>query len=233
MAAGHALNFIEVIVGAENRVLATASLVAAGLVLLAFVARKRLDTARNPIIPDDKLTARNFAELVVTFILNLGDNVMGKENRKYLPFVGTLFFYIAVMNLIGLIPGFLMPTDTLEFNLGIGFSVFVLYNIWGIQAVGLVNYVKHLFGPVVALAPLIFVIELVSHAVRPVALSLRLFGNMLGDHLVLGISTDLTKIVIPVIFYFLGTFVCLIQAFVFTLLTMVYIRMAVAHDEDH
>ena len=158
---------------------------------------------------------------------------MRSENRKYLPFVGTIFIYILFSNLLGLIPGFSMPTDSILFNLGIALVVFVLYNYWGIREVGAVAYFKHLLGPIWWIAPLLLVIEIISHIVRPISLSLRLFGNMTGDHIVLAVFTDLTKYVFPVIFYGLGTFVCLMQAFVFTLLTMIYIRFAVAHDEDH
>jgi len=88
-------------------------------------------------------------------------------------------------------------------------------------------------GPVIFIAPLFFVLEIVSHCIRPITSSLRLFGNMLADHTVLGAFTDLTKVGVPVLFYGLGTFVCFFQAFVFTLLSMVYVSLAVAHEESH
>ena len=112
--------------------------------------------------------------------------------------------------------------------------VFALYNYWGIKELGLKAYLHHLWGPVFAIGPMLFVIELISHCVRPVTLSLRLFGNMTGDHLALAIFSDLTQgtvaFFVPVAFYALGTIVCFIQAFVFSLLRMIYIRLAVAHE---
>lgn len=189
-------------------------------------------TANAVLLPEDKLTARGIYELLGSFILQLGDNVMGKENRKFLPFVAALFTYIFFLNLLGLVPGFIAPTHALTFNLGVALVVFVAYNAWGVREHGVLAYLKHFCGPVWWMAPLLFVIEIVSHVVRPISLSLRLFGNMTGDHLVLGIFTQLTQYIIPVIFYFLGLFVCFMQAFVFTLLTMVYIRFSVAHEHS-
>lgn len=233
MAAGY--NFVQEALPALELPLATGAVVATGITLLSVAARNALKKAKNPLIPDQGLTLRNIFELLTGFIVWLGDSAMGKENRKYLPFVGVLFLYIFSMNIIGLIPGFLMPTDQFQFNLGIALTVFALYNYWGIKEVGVVNYLKHLWGPVFVIGPMLFVIELISHSVRPLTLSLRLFGNMTGDHLALSIFTDLTKgtpvFFVPVLFYLLGTIVCFIQAFVFTLLSMIYIRLAVAHEE--
>ncbi len=230
MSKGHGVNFVSLVSGDAYENIASAVLVACGIAALGYLARKRLQNTANALIPDVSLTVRNFLELLSLFILQLGDNVMGVENRKYLPFVATLFFYILSMNLLGLVPGFSMPTDSLTINLGIALTVFILYNAWGIREVGVVAYFKHLLGPIAVIAPLMLVIELISHIVRPLSLSLRLFGNMTGDHIVLSVFTDLTKLIVPVIFYGLGMFVCLMQAFVFTLLTMIYIRFAVAHE---
>ena len=232
----HGVNFIELLVGPTAEPLFSALLVGCVVAASGMYGLKKLRQADNPLIPDDKLTVKNFWELLSFFILKLGDTAMGRNNRKYLPFVGSLFVYLLTLNLLGLIPGFSMPTDSVSFNLGIALTVFVLYNAWGIRAVGVSSYLKHLWGPIWWIGPLLFVVELISHCVRPVALSLRLYGNMTGDHVVLAIFTDLTRgiyIPVPVIFYFLGLFVCVMQAFVFTLLSMIYIRLAVAHEEEH
>ena len=93
-----------------------------------------------------------------------------------------------------------------------------------------VAYLKHFVGPIWWLGILMVPLELINNFVRPFSLALRLFGNMVGDHLVLEIFTDLTKLVIPVIFYALGAFVSLIQAFVFTLLSVIYVSLAIAHE---
>jgi F-type H+-transporting ATPase subunit a len=104
-----------------------------------------------------------------------------------------------------------------------------MYNYYGIKENGWV-YLKHFLGPMIYLAPLMLVIEIISHLVRPISLSLRLFWNMTGDHLVLGIFTDLTHIIIPVLFVGLGLFVSFLQAFIFTILSSIYISLSIAHE---
>ena len=143
--------------------------------------------------------------------------------------MGALFIYILFSNLLGLIPGFLPPTDNLNTNVACALTVFIFYNYQGFKAHGFA-YLKHFMGPIWWLAPIMVVIEVISHLVRPASLSVRLFGNISGDHLVLGIFSSLVPIGVPVIFLFLGLFVSVIQAFVFTLLSMVYISLATAHD---
>ena len=208
-------------------------LVAGGVGAMAFSAKSSLDNAKDPLLPDDKLSARGFFDLLCSFLLSVGDTAMGVENRKYLPFIASLFVFLFFMNIIGLVPGFVMPTDQMQLNLGLAIVVFALYNYWGIKEVGAVAYIKHFAGPVLFVMPLIFPIEVISHLFRPFSLSLRLFGNMFGDHMVLSVFTDLIGFGIPVVFYFLGALVSFVQAFVFAMLTMVYIRMAVAHEEEH
>jgi F-type H+-transporting ATPase subunit a len=145
------------------------------------------------------------------------------------PFFATIFLFILFANLIGLLPGFTPPTDSFHTTFALGAVSFVVYNYYGFQEHG-AKYLKHFMGPVVWLAPLMIVVELFSHAFRPISLAIRLFGNMFADHLVLGIFTDLTKLVAPVAFYMLGALVCVVQAFVFTVLSMVYVALAVSHD---
>jgi F-type H+-transporting ATPase subunit a len=138
------------------------------------------------------------------------------------------------MNLIGLIPGMVSPTTTVSVNVAIALIVFLSFNYYGIREQGLVNYLKHFAGPVWWLAPLLFPLEILSAVLRVLTLNLRLYWNITADHIVLGVFTELTKYVVPVIFYGLGTFVCFMQAFVFTTLTMVYIFLAVDHGaEEH
>ena len=167
------------------------------------------------------------------FIYNLCRNTMGeKEAKQYFPVIGMLFLFIFFSNVIGLVPGFLPPTDNINTTLALGVFVFIYYNVVGIKEMGLVGHIKHFMGPVWYLAFLILPIEIISHAVRPLSLALRLRGNMFGDHLVLSIFSGLLPYIVPIIFLVLGLFVCFIQAFVFTLLTMVYISLATAHH-DH
>ncbi|MGE5216482.1 MAG: F0F1 ATP synthase subunit A [Chloroflexota bacterium] len=212
----------------------TALFVTILLIFLALVAKRSLSRAENAVVPDAKLSIRNLAELLLGFMVNLVDGIIGREGRKFVPLFGSFFVYILVANLIGLVPGFSPPTSDMNTTLGLGIVSFLGYNFIGFRTQG-VGYLKHFMGPVVFLAPLFVVLEVVSHLVRPVSLGLRLFGNMFGDHLAVEIFTNLTKVGVPVIFYLLGTLVSLIQAFVFTLLTVIYVAMAVSHGngEDH
>lgn len=237
-------SFIGSVVGHELDTLYSGAAVAIGVSALGLACSIALKCAKEPMVPDSKLSLRNFGELVAAFVLQLGDMVMGKHNRKYLPFVGTLFFYIIFLNLSGLIPGFHGPTggawpNSLLFNVGIVIVVFICYHIWGIRDVGIVNYCKHFFGgpdlakwPLIIIGAFVAVVEIISHLARCVSLSFRLYGNMTGDHAILNVFTELTGLVVPVIFYGMGTFVSFIQAFVFTLLTMVYIRFATEHEHE-
>lgn len=230
------LLFVNSLVGDAQAPIVTAGIVACGFGVASLVAKSAIkpSESKNVLIPDQKLSVRSFFTTFSEMVFWLGDNAMGKENRRYLPFIGTLFLFIFLLNIIGLIPGFLMPTDQFQFNLGIALAVFALYNFWGIREIGIKAYLKHLWGPVFAIGPILFVIELFSHCIRPVTLSLRLFGNMTGDHLALSIFSGLTEgtiaFFVPVAFYSLGLVVCFVQAFVFSLLSMIYIRLAVAHE---
>lgn len=235
MSAG--VNFVASVVGEEYQALSSAVLVSVLVCVFGVLAARRIKAQKDPLVPDAKLSIRNVFELIAQFIFNLADSVVGKEKRKYYPFLAVLFTYLFFQNLLGLLPGFTMATDQLWINFGVSSVVFVLYNTWGIKEIGLKSYLKHLWGPVLLLGPFLFCVELISHFIRPLTLSLRLFGNMTGDHQLLSVFTNLTAgtpiFFVPIIFYLLGTFVCFIQAFVFTILTMIYIRLATAHDEEH
>jgi F-type H+-transporting ATPase subunit a len=214
----------------------TATFVALLLVIFAFVANRQLVGARSAgtaLVPDEKLTARNMAELLVGGVQSMSDGVLGHAGRKYLGLFGTFFIFILAANLVGLIPGFAPPTSNTNVTWGLGAASFVIFISAGIMAHGLVAWAKHFVGPIWWLGVLMVPLEIIDHLVRPLSLGLRLYGNMHGDHLVLEIFTDLTKLFVPIVFYALGTFVCLIQAFVFTLLTIIYVSLAVGHADEH
>ena len=216
----------------------TVTFAVVSMVFLAFGFIYRLKTPNltQSLTPDPGTSFRNIYEYVGEFVYNLGRDVMGEnEAKRYFPVVMIYFTLIFMNNVVGVIPGFLPPTDNLNTTLAMGLFVFLYYNYQGIRVQGVVGHIKHFMGPVVGLAPLMFVIELISHTVRPISLGLRLKGNMEGDHLVLGIFSDLVPYIIPIPFYALGIFVSFIQAFVFTLLTMIYIGTAVEHHDhgDH
>lgn len=199
------------------------------LIGIGSLARLSLSRAKDPIIPDAGLSLRNIFELVVSLIISLSDGIVGKKGRKFIPMFASFFCFILLSNLSGLLPGFSPPTSNLNTTLGLGLISFAAYNVIGIREHG-ASYIKQFMGPVLFLAPFFIILELVSHLVRPLSLGLRLFGNMFGDHLVIEIFTDLTKVVVPVTFYVLGTLVSVIQASVFTILSIIYVAMAVSHE---
>lgn len=196
---------------------------------ISLTAKAVAGTPEQALIPSSKFSLRSLFELIVEGLSGLVESVMGKGHENMIPIIGSLFLYILFNNFLGLVPGFAPATDNLNATLACGLSVFVLYNAMGIKEHGLA-YFKHFLGPMLLLAPLMLPIELISHLVRPMSLGLRLFGNMTGDHTVLAIFLNLVPVGVPVIFYLLGMFVCFVQAFVFSLLSMVYISLATAHD---
>lgn len=206
----------------------SAILLAGGLIY-----RAQLSNSKNYVVPDKGITTRNLFEALGQSIYNTAKTVMGEEStKKYFSYVIFVFFYILINNWLGLIPGSMSATQNLNTTLALGIFTFIYFNFQGIRAVGFVNYMKHFAGPMPALALLIFPIEIISVAVRPISLALRLRGNMDGDHLILGIFSNLVPYIVPIPFYVMGMFVGFLQAFVFTLLTMIYIGMATAHH-DH
>ncbi len=234
----HPIFWVEIIPGIDQLPGHTvqATLVIVVLVVFALLARRQLVAAAaagTAMVPDDRLTLRNMAELFVGGVASLTEGVLGKAGYRYVPLFGSFFIFILIANLMGLVPGFSPPTSNFNITFGLGVASFLTYNAIGIRAQGLVNYLKHFVGPIWWLGVLMVPLELIDNLVRPLSLSLRLFGNMMGDHLVLEIFTDLTKLVVPVLFYFLGAFVSLIQAFVFTLLSVIYVSLAVGHAEEH
>ncbi|MFP5458511.1 MAG: F0F1 ATP synthase subunit A [Bacteriovoracia bacterium] len=211
----------------------TFGLVGILFLVMGVIYRSKSSSVKNIAVPDRGITFRNLVEALGQFIYNLARNIMGEEQaKKYYTVIVLLFSFIFFNNVIGLIPGFLPPTDNFNTTLALGTFVFLYYNYHGIKEQGLIGHIKHFMGPVWYLAILILPIELISHGVRPLSLGLRLKGNMEGDHLVLSIFSNLVPYIVPIPFYVIGLFVCFMQAFVFTLLTMVYISLATAHH-DH
>jgi F-type H+-transporting ATPase subunit a len=176
------------------------------------------------------MNLRNFFEYTAESTYGMVEGAMGPENApRFLPLIGALWLFILFGNLIGLIPGFVTPNDTLKTNVGIAVMVFLLTHYYGVKEHGL-SYFKHFLGPTPALAPLILPIELISHFARPLSLSVRLLGNMMADHKVVMSFFALVPLLIPLPFLLLGLLVCVIQALVFCTLTMVYIGMAIEHE---
>ena len=212
--------------------IATSLLITGVLIFLAYRAKRQMEAAPDPNIPDDSLSLRNMAELLVEGVSGMAEGILGHQARRYVHLYGSFFLFILAANLSGLVPGFLPPTSNFNVTLALGMLSFMAYNVFAFREQGLA-YLKHFVGPIWWLGFLMVPLELIDNFVRPFSLGLRLFGNMTGDHVVLEIFTDLTKVGVPVVFYGLWAFVSLVQAFVFTLLSMVYVSLAVAHDEHH
>ena len=230
----HGFMWVSVIPGLDQLKphTATATLVIAALLVWALVALRQLRAAADPVVPDATLTARNSLEIFVEWFIGFIEGILGRKGRRYVHVYGTFFLFILAANLVGLLPGFSPPTSDFNITFALGVTSFLVYNYYGVRAKGL-GYLKHFLGPIWWLAFLMLPLELIDNFVRPVSLALRLFGNMTGDHMVLGIFTDLTKVGVPVIFYALGAFVSLIQAFVFTILSLVYLSLALAEHGEH
>ncbi len=215
----------------------TFSVIAIMLLVAGLVYRSKISGVSNVVFPDSGITYRNFVELYGNFIYSQCKQIIGEDGaKKYFGFIATIFIVILVSNLIGLIPGFLPPTEHLSTTLALGCFSFIYYNFKGCKEQGTWNYLKHFAGPLWYLAFLIFPIEIVSNFVRPLSLALRLKNNMMGDHLVLSEFSKLAPAIIPIVFMILGILVSFIQAYVFTVLSMVYINLATSHhdhDEDH
>lgn len=184
----------------------------------------------NDVAPDGRFSLRTTVEMAMDVVHGIAKDNIGESWQAFLPLLSGVFLFILITNLGGLIPGFVPATENLNTNLAMGLTVFLVYNFVGFKEHG-AHYLKQFAGPMLAIAPLMFVIELISHLFRPVSLSLRLMGNIFADHLMLGIFTSTAPhIIIPSALMFFGLLVALVQSFVFTLLTGIYIALAVSHD---
>lgn len=213
------------------------------LVVLGFalIARWQLDKARQrqgleQYFPDEKVSALSFAEVFATGIVGMMSDLLDKKDvRTFFPMIAGLFAYIFTCNIQSIFPGFLPPTDNINTNAGIAVLVFLLFNTVGLSR-DPIGYLKHLAGPALFLAPFIFPLEVLSLFIRPVSLTLRLTANMFGDHLVFGVMSGLVPVVLPALLLVLAIVVSTIQAFVFSLLTVIYLHLSLPHhehDESH
>jgi F-type H+-transporting ATPase subunit a len=169
-------------------------------------------------------------EVLYTFLHGTAEDVGLHHGQKYLSFFGTLFIFILFMNLIGVIPAFESPTMFPSVPAGCALAVFIYYNWMGLREQGVGKYLAQFMGPMPVLAPLMIPIEIVGHLARPMSLSIRLFANMFAGEQVTLAFLGLTYLVAPAIFMGLHVFVSFLQAYIFTLLTMIYVSSAVAHE---
>ena len=190
----------------------------------------RSATKRLQLVPSG---SQNVMEAFISGIIAMGADTMGETNaRRYLPLIGSLAIVIFVSNMIGVIPGFEAPTSNINFTLSLALIVFIYYNYVGIKINGFFNYFKHFMGPMPVLAPLMFPIEIISHISRIISLSFRLFGSIRGDDMFLMVLLMLVPWLLPLPGFFLLTAFGVLQAFIFSILTYVYIAGSVMMAEE-
>lgn len=193
------------------------------LTLFSLWLRRRLSV-------DSPGSIQQGVELLVAGIQSMMRDVIGSDDRRFFPLLGALFIYILLCNLMGQVPGFMSPTANINVPASMAVISFLYYNYHGFRVQGPVNYIKHFAGPVLLLAPLIFAVEVVSHFARMVSLSLRLFGNLFAEELASASLADIFPFLVPLPTVALGLFASLIQAFIFIVLSMVYIGQAIAEE---
>ena len=197
------------------------------LIMIMLTVCAYLATRRVNIFPGK---FQNVMEVVISGIDSLVTDTMGHEGRKFFPLIATIGLFILTSNLLGLVPGFEAPTANLNTNASMAIIVFCMTHIMGVKIHG-AKYIKQFMGPVWWLTPLMIIIELVSHLVRPLSLTVRLFGNIEGGHIVVAVLFLLAPFLIPLPILFLKIFISVIQTLVFMLLSMMYI--AGAMEEAH
>lgn len=175
-------------------------------------------------------------EDIVSFFVGVLEGQMGHKGRTFLPLLGTLFVFIWIGNMMGQIPGLGAPTSNINVPFACALTLWLYYHFQGIKAQGPVSYIKHFAimpGVPIVMAPVIFVIEVISHLSRVLSLTLRLFGNIFGEHLVVLIIASIIPFLMPLPIQFLGLVVGTLQAFIFLTLGSIYLSAAVAVDEHH
>jgi len=218
----HSLSFLQLIFPSIPTYITYTWFVMALLVFFSFLATRQLQMTPGVL--------QNVMEVFVGAIDRLLIDTMGNHGKPFFPLIATLGFFILTSNLIGLLPGLESPTSNLNTTVAMALVVFFLTHIVGVQVQGL-KYFKQFMGPVWWLTPLMLPIELISHISRPVSLSVRLFGNIEGGHIVLLILFFLVPLLVPLPIIVLKLLISVIQTLVFMLLSMMYI--AGAMEEHH
>jgi F-type H+-transporting ATPase subunit a len=173
---------------------------------------------------------QHFFEIIYTFLKDQAEEIVGHDGPKHLHAFATVFIFILFANLLGVLPLFESPTMFPPVPLGCALAAFLYYHVAGAQSQGVGRYIAHFAGPMPALAPLMFPIEIISHLGRVLSLTVRLFANMFASENVFLIFVSLAPLAIPSIFLAEHMFKALLQAYIFALLTMVYVQGAVVHD---
>ncbi len=220
------------------------ALFAAGVLILAGLSVTRAVAGENGgVIPDEGVTIRNVIEVIIQALGDLGETTIGEDWRRYFPVVGTIFFFVLISNVMSLIPGLLGSTGDANVTFAWAIISFVVYNFVGIRQHKW-KYIYQFMGPALwnpeiggkryhvrVLAPFFLPLEVFLHGARVLTLGIRLLANMFADHVVVAIWLGLVPAVVPAIFMGLGLLVSFLQAFVFALLSMIYIGQAL--QEPH
>ena len=199
------------------------------VIMIVLAISSYLVGRRITLIPEGG--GQNFFEAAVEWIANFMEENIGHGGSKYMPLIGTLAFFILSCNLIGLIPGFISPTANINTNAAMAVVVFLSYHYIGIKKHGIVKYIKSFTGPIWWMAPLMLPVEIISHLARPLTLTLRLFGNIKGEDIILVILASVFPLLAPVPMMFLAILTSIIQTVIFSLLSMFYIAGAL--EEHH
>ncbi|MDD5052663.1 MAG: F0F1 ATP synthase subunit A [Sulfuricurvum sp.] len=224
---GELFTFFGLISHEHSFIFLTHMLLTAAIVLII----AKMATSNLRLVPTG---TQNVMEAYLSGVLAMGADVMGKaEARRYLPLVATIGLFVGIANVIGVLPGFEAPSAFLDFTLALALVVFTYYNFEGIRRNGIISYFKHFMGPVWWLAWLMFPIEIVSHISRIISLSFRLFGNVKGDDMFLMVLLMLAPWILPIVPFALLTFMAFLQAFIFMMLTYVYLGGAVLLHDEH
>jgi F-type H+-transporting ATPase subunit a len=204
-------------------------LIVIAITITCFIMRSRLSVehpSKFQILLEDGVMS----------VVNLLEEWIGPEGRNYLPLIATLGLFILLGNYAGLVPGLMAPTSNINVTLGCAITTWVFYHVQGIRKQGILNYLKHFAvppGAPVWMAPLMLVIEAISHSSRLLSLSLRLFGNIFGEELVIVILGSIIPFIVPLPMMFLGLITGGLQAFIFVLLSTIYLQAAVAVEHEH
>lgn len=217
--------------GAVPEVLVGTWIVMGILIVVGLIARSALTAAPDAIMPDEGMSIRSIAEALVEWLDGFIRDVTGSHHwRNWVPFFGCLFVFILFSNFFGLIPGMEPPTGDSDLTFALGTVVFFYFITQGIRAQGFIGFLRNdLVGPVWWLFFLMVPINLADTLFRPFSLGIRLYANMFADHTVLSIFTGLTYLGVPLAFYALGSIVAIIQAIIFVVLSMSYVRLSTSH----
>jgi F-type H+-transporting ATPase subunit a len=207
-----------------NETVALELLIAFLLVLFFVIVRATLQVEKPGSV-------QLFAEMIHDFVSGQAEAVMPHGYEQHLPFVTTILMFVLTCNLFGLLPGIDTPTADKVVPLGIALPTFLYYNWNGLRAQGVIGYIKHFMGPVWWLAPLLFVVEIISHLARIVSLTVRLYANMYASDMLTLVAFSMIPALLPIAALSLHLLVAVIQAYVFMLLAIIYLSIATSHEE--